>query len=248
MKKSNRIATLAAAVAERGVMHLTDAANLLGVSMMTVRRDVADASDRFAYLGGHIVLASGLESDAPYDLSRASDSHSIAKRAACVHASTLISEDDTIFVDCGSTMVHLVDLIPKKIRITAICYALNIAEKLSRYDNIRLIVLGGLYHASSASFSGSPGFETLNQLGINKAFMSAAGLDIARGATCAHFHEAPVKRQAIALAQSSHLVVDSSKIGKVKASFFAETRDFQSIFTENGLLDLSVQLDFATPT
>ncbi|MEN9895406.1 MAG: hypothetical protein RIR97_1258 [Pseudomonadota bacterium] len=234
MKKPERIARLAATVAERGVLHLTEAASLLGVSMMTVRRDIADAPGQFAYLGGHIVAASGRESEAPYDLSAATDKHRAAKRAACRHAASLIRDDDTIFLDCGSTMVHLADLIPQSMSITVVCYALNIADRLARHSHIRLILLGGVYHPSSASFSGNSGSEELSQIGINKAFISAAGLDLSQGATCAHFHESPVKRQAIARAQSSYLVIDSSKIGQVKASRFADIADFEAILTENG--------------
>ena len=53
-RKTERANALADALARRGVLHLRDAAALLGVSEMTVRRDVSAMPDRFAYLGGHI--------------------------------------------------------------------------------------------------------------------------------------------------------------------------------------------------
>jgi DeoR family transcriptional regulator, deoxyribose operon repressor len=238
-RKAERMKTLTKALQERGVLHLKDAADMLGVSMMTIRRDIADTGGRFAYLGGHIILSPATEVDQPYELARAADSHRAAKREACAHAARTIVADDTIFVDCGTTLSHLVDFIPQDMPITAICYALNIADRLSRKSNVRLIMLGGLYYPSSSSFAGSPGFEALDQLGLNKAFISAAGIDAVRGATCEHFHEAPIKRQAISRSQESYLVVDSSKVGRVKAAFFAEVAAFRAVITEAGAISIA---------
>ncbi|KXF75753.1 DeoR family transcriptional regulator [Paramesorhizobium deserti] len=238
-RKAKRIRELSEALAERRVLHLRDAALLLNVSEMTVRRDVAENPGQFGYLGGHIVPAADIDGDVPYELARAADSHAAAKREACIHAASHIRPDETIFIDCGTTLVNLIDYIPTEYPITAVCYALNVAEKLTRRANINLVLLGGLYYPSSASFSGAIGLETLNSLGINKAFISAAGVDVSRGATCAHFHEAPVKQKAISLAQKSYLVVDSSKIGKLKPAFFAPLDAFQAIITEEGEVDLS---------
>ncbi|MQW87124.1 DeoR family transcriptional regulator [Sinorhizobium saheli] len=233
-RKSTRIIALADALSARRVLHLKEAAALLGVSEMTIRRDVADNPGLFGYLGGHIVSAAEIEGDAPYELARAADSHAAAKREACAHAARHIRPDETIFIDCGTTLEYLVDLIPENYSITAVCYSLNAAERLTRRPNVRIVMLGGVYHPSSASFSGGSGLDTLNELGINVAFLSAAGVDPARGATCVHFHEVPVKQRVISLARENHLVVDKSKIGRLKAAFFAPLDAFRSVITEDG--------------
>lgn len=172
--------------------------------------------------------------DSPYEVRRAADSHAGAKRQACQHAVSLIRPDDTIFVDCGSTLLHLVDLLPPGMPLTAVCYALNTAERLSRNEALRLIVLGGIYHPASASLEGPQGLDLLGQIGINLAILSAAGLDGERGATCIHFHEAAVKKAVMARAQTNVLVIDQSKIGKVKPAFFAPVSAFSKIVTEQG--------------
>jgi DeoR family deoxyribose operon repressor len=233
-RNKDRLDQLAAILGERGVMHLRDAAQRLGVSEMTIRRDIAGDVARFAYLGGHIMPAGKVEPEQPYDLHKQADRHAPAKREACRHAFTHIHADDTIFVDCGTTLSHLIDLVPETMPVTVVCYALNIAERLSRAPNIRLIVLGGLYHPETASFSGPQGLDTLDRVGINTAFLSAAGLDEMRGATCAHFHEVAVKQKAIATAQKNLLVIDNSKLGRVKPAFFARADAFDVIYTEDG--------------
>ena len=79
-------------------------------------------------------------------------------------------------------------------------------------------MLGGVYHPASASFSGGHDLALLDGVGINVAFLSAAGVDPKRGATCEHFHEAQVKRKVIGLARENYLVFDASKVGKLKPS------------------------------
>ncbi len=233
-RKAKRIADLSEALQERRVLRLKEAAILLNVSEMTVRRDVAENPGQFGYLGGHIVPAFDVANDGPYELAKAADSHAAAKAEACARAARHIGPDDTIFIDCGTTLISLIDYVPEDYAITAICYALNVAEKLTRRPNISVVMLGGLYYPASASFSGPAGLDTLGQLGITTAFISAAGVDLDRGATCAHFHEAPVKQKAMSLARKSFLVVDTSKIGKIKPAFFAPIEAFEAIITEEG--------------
>jgi DeoR family deoxyribose operon repressor len=239
-KKTTRLARLKEVVADRKILHIKDAAALLEVSEMTVRRDVRDNPTLFAFLGGHIVSVGEGSPDAPYELAKASDAHASAKRLACEHAAKYIRDGDTIFIDCGSTLTYLVDLIPDDFKITAVCYAMNIAERLMRKPNVSMILLGGLFHPSSASFSGDPGLETVKHIGINVAFLSAAGVDLDRGVTCAQFHEAPVKKAVIAIAQRRYLIADNSKMGVQKPAFFASMDVFNALITEDGAIDLSV--------
>jgi DeoR family transcriptional regulator, deoxyribose operon repressor len=232
VQRRERTEALAGALARRGVLRLREAASLLGVSEMTVRRDVTAHPELFTYLGGHIVNATDVAGG--YELDREVDSHAAAKVAACAHALRLVAPDDTIFIDCGSTLVHLAEAIPSDLSLTIICYSLNVAERLAAKPNVRLILLGGLFHAGSASFSGDEGLAALGRFGINKAFISAGGVDVERGASCSNFHEVPTKQKAIAGAIESHLVIDSSKLGVVKPAVFAPLSAFRSILTEQG--------------
>ena len=231
-QKRERTDALAGALARRGVLKLRDAAALLGVSEMTVRRDVAAHPELFTYLGGHIVNANDVAGG--YELDREVDSHAAAKIVACDHALRLVAPDDTIFIDCGSTLVRLAEAIPSDLPLTIICHSLNVADRLAAKPNVRLILLGGLFHPGSASFSGDEGLVALGRIGINKAFISAGGVDPERGVSCSNFHEVPAKQKAIAGAMESHLVVDSSKLGKVKPAVFASLDSFRSVVTEQG--------------
>ncbi len=73
------------------------------------------------------------------------------------------------------------------------------------------------------------GIDVLKRVNINKAFLSAGGVDEQHGITCSHFHEVPIKQMAMQRAVEKHLVVDKSKYGKVRAARFAGMSDFTSI-------------------
>lgn len=234
-RNRQRLDMLGALILERGVVHLKDAASALGVSEMTIRRDIAEETGRFAYLGGHIMPAQAVEPEQPYELAAAADKHAQAKRKACQYAVDHLRAEDTIFIDCGTTLIHLVDLLPESMPLTVVCYALNIADKLAEKPHIRLILLGGFYHPASASFSGASAIGLLGQLGVNTAFFSAAGLDEDRGATCVHFHEAEIKRKAMEVSAKNILILDNSKIGRIRPAFFASADDFDAIYTEDGI-------------
>ncbi len=227
-RKEERIAELAALVDQVGVLRLRDAAARLGVSEMTIRRDIGSDGGALNCLGGYIIpTQDGANGDYVFDFEK--DSHAGAKAQACAAAAALIEPYDTVFIDCGTTMPHLAHRIPQNQHITVVCYALNIAEILSQRGDVRLIVLGGLYHPEAASFSGDEGIDVLKRVNINKAFLSAGGVDEQHGVTCSHFHEVPIKQMAMQRAVEKHLVVDKSKYGKVRAARFAGMADFTSI-------------------
>lgn len=230
--RTERLNRLTKALAEQGVVRLRDAAALLDVSEMTVRRDIAANAGQFAFFGGHILRAGDFGGNAGYRIDREQDKFAAAKAAACAKAANLIAERDTVFIDCGTTTPYLANLIPTNLSVTVVCYALNIAQIVSRKPEVRMILLGGAYHPSSATFSGGEGLEALSAIGVNKAFISAGGVERARGVSCWNFHEVPIKQKAMSCAVERHLVVDSSKIGKVTAAFFAKIDDFDSIITE----------------
>jgi DeoR family deoxyribose operon repressor len=234
MLKSERLCALADAIAQHKVVHLRDAASLLGVSEMTVRRDIATSPDQFTYLRGYIVSATDVQNGAGYSLDQEKDHFAQAKAEASAIAAKLIADNDTLFVDCGTTLTTLARLIPADLHVTVVCYSLNVAEILRRKPNVRMMLLGGLYVSASDSFSADETLDIVRRMGINKAFISAGGVDETRGVTCWNFHEVAIKQAAMHSAVERHLVIDSSKFGVVKAARFAQIGEFDSIITEQG--------------
>jgi DeoR family deoxyribose operon repressor len=229
-RHSERIDALSGALADSAPLHLKDAASLLGVSQMTIRRDIEKAPERFGYLGGYIVPRAG---EASYVMAQEQSAHEAAKAALGALAASRVEADDTLFIDCGTTTPHLVRALPD-VHLTVVCYALNVAAALALRPSVRLVLLGGLYHASSASFAVEDAEAVLSRFGVNKAFLSAGGVHAERGVSCSHFHEAPIKQAALRLAERRFLLVDESKLGKVRPVLFGELSQFDTLITNEG--------------
>lgn len=232
--KKRRIERLLSELAQGRALHIGEVSRTLGVSEMTVRRDIQQNPDKLGYLGGYVVPAGILPPETAYTLDSAGVLQRDAKRRACAFAARHLNAGETVFIDCGTTLLQIADLIPDDMKLTVVCYALNVAEKLAAKPNVTLIMLGGLYHPASATFFGPEALATLSSLGINLALLSAAGFDPGSGATCEHFHEAEIKKKVMAVASRNILVIDTSKIGRVKAVRFAQNDTFDTIITENG--------------
>lgn len=236
-KADDRVARLLNRVQGGGLVALSEAATLFDVSEMTVRRDVAGSNGRLAVLGGHVIAVT--EPEAPYALDREQDSHLDAKIAACGHALPLIERDDTIFIDSGTTTCHIASRLPADLNLMVICFSMNVAAILARMPTIRWMLTGGHYQSSTASFSGPHGPTMLKDVRVNKAFVSAGGVHPKLGVSCANFSEVGMKQAVIGNAAASYLVMDSSKLDKVKAAYFAACSDFTAIVSEQGCMPIS---------
>lgn len=234
-KRQQRLDRLRDALEARDVLRLKDAAEMLGVSEMTVRRDIAACDGCLTYLGGYIVSPPASGPARGYVFDQEQSSHTDAKRAASQAAAALIQPHDTIFLDCGTTIPHLAAALPDDIRLTVICYAINVAEIVCRNPGLQVILLGGVYHPSSASFSGSAGLAQLEGLRIDKAFISAGGVHGTRGVSCSNAHEVAIKQTAMVNALTKVLVVDATKIDAVKPFYFAPLDQFDIVTADSGV-------------
>ncbi|MCE8023815.1 DeoR/GlpR family DNA-binding transcription regulator [Billgrantia aerodenitrificans] len=232
-RSAMRLARLQQALAGGGTLPLGEAAQMCGVSEMTIRRDVAASDGAMILLGGRLVMANHY---APvYDLDQQQDSHTLAKRRLCERAAGFIEDGDTLFIDCGTTLLPLAGLLAERRQLTVVTYALNVANAMSLVPGVRLVLLGGLYHTTSHSFGSDDMSAAIKRLGINRAFISAAGVHAERGVSCFHFHEVAPKQAAIACAEQRLLVVDESKIGQVHPAYFAQLDDFDVVITDGDM-------------
>jgi DeoR family transcriptional regulator, deoxyribose operon repressor len=240
-RRQDRLDRLDGAIKARGVLRLREAAALVAVSEMTVRRDIAACEGRFTYLGGYIfggqdAAARETSGVGPYVFAREAETNAQGKREACIRAAELIEPGDTIFIDCGTTLHELATRLPTTGSFTVVCYAMSIAEIVCKQANLTVMMLGGLYQASSASFYSSPeSLEMLGRIGITKAFLSAGGVHVGRGVSCSNFHEVPIKQKALQVSLKSYVVIDSSKFGVVRPAFFAPLNAFDAVVTDGGL-------------
>lgn len=122
-RRDERIGQLLQALKRSDKLHLKEAATLLGVSEMTIRRDLNHKSAPVVLLGGYIVLEP--RSASHYLLSDQKSRLVEEKRRAAQLAAGLVQAHQTVFIDCGTTTPWIIEAIDNDLPFTAVCYSLN---------------------------------------------------------------------------------------------------------------------------
>ncbi len=121
-RRDERISQLIQALKRSDKLHLKEAASLLGVSEMTIRRDLNGHSGPVVLLGGYIVLE---PRSATHYLLSDQNPAGRGKRRAARHAAALLEAHQMAFFDCGTTTPWIIDAIDDALPFTGVCYSLN---------------------------------------------------------------------------------------------------------------------------
>ncbi len=220
-RRYDRINRLSQALKRTDKLHLKDAAELLNVSEMTVRRDLASQSSDVVLLGGYVVLDPKIHQSARYFVTDQQEKRVKEKRHIGTLAAQLVQEDDVVFFDCGTTVPFIIDALDESLSFTGVCYSLNTFMALRTKPNCKVILCGGSFNPDSAIFVPNGISSELDNLCPTIAFISAAGITPKQGATCFNLDEIALKQKAIQRARRSVLIADASKFGEVKPAWIA---------------------------
>lgn len=202
---------LASFVAEQGYCTIAELSARLGVSEMTIRRDITRlvTENRVrGFHGGVGSLAPGEHSGVEYfdrDTRR-----SEAKRIIAARAVEGLQQGSVIGIDAGTTAAHVATALPHDLALRVVTPSLPAITALASNRGVELTGLGGILHTESLSFAGETTLAAISDLRLDVLFLAASGLD-ARGAYCGNGFDAVTKRALIDIADSVVLVADSSK-------------------------------------
>jgi DeoR/GlpR family transcriptional regulator of sugar metabolism len=218
-----------------GKVGLNELAQELGVSSMTIRRDLRQLMDQgiatisvgTAYLTdqgtGTIAVAAVDEQDQVVPRRK----RSIGQRAA-----QLVDDGDTIIIDCGTTTSELLKYIGAK-RLTIITNSIPVAALVGANPNVKLIYAPGEYSEDSHGLIGPLTVDFFHTLRVDKAFLGAHGFDAVGGANEPVLGDGTAKRAMLESAAESYLLVDSSKYGNVHFMALSKLSDFSCVITDD---------------
>ena len=132
------------------------------------------------------------------------------------YAARLIKDGETIFLDASTSSLHVAQSIKEKRGITVITNAARVATELAGCDNIRVISTGGLLTAKNMSYVGRVAEENIRKnYYANKFFFSCRGVTLHRGLMEANEGEAEIKKAMMECSESSILLCDHKKLGRL---------------------------------
>ncbi|WP_179394210.1 DeoR/GlpR family DNA-binding transcription regulator [Lacticaseibacillus absianus] len=236
MLKRERLLTIQQLVDHKGIVTVNEIGEALGVSTMTVRRDLEELDDAHALVRIHGGAQSLHLRETP-ELSRIQkrNLHVKDKNAVAKTAAGLIQPGDTVYLGPGTTNELIADhLTLHDVRI--VTNSLPVFQSFqARADQFALQLIGGSYRARSGAFIGSLANEVLAHLRTTKAFISVNGLD-GNAITNANPEEGQTQR--IAMDNTAHrfVVADLSKLNQQDFYTFYELDQTDGLIT-NAAID-----------
>ncbi|MFP4441566.1 MAG: DeoR/GlpR family DNA-binding transcription regulator [Spirochaetia bacterium] len=238
--KDERIKQLLSIMKKNTAVSIRDLTEVLGVSEMTVRRDLNDLETKgvVTLLHGGAVLNKENYFDSyekPYQLAAEGARHLEEKKKIGRAAAALIAENETLIIDSGSTTEWLARSIPDTLPLRCLCWAMNILMELHRKDQATVTFAGGELHRNTLMFESPEGLSLIRRYRGTKAFFSAGGIHPELGVTSATSYETEAKQAALASSLKKVLLADSSKFGQVSASYYADLGSFSTIITDSAI-------------
>ncbi len=198
-------------VEDQGYCTIAELSSLLGVSEMTIRRDVARLVDLELLKSYHGGVSSVTQQELQgVDYRARAASNGDAKREIAKRALDYITPNAVIALDAGTTAAGLAALLPRDLHLKVITQSLPVVTTLVQNDGIEVTALGGVLYPESLSFAGPSTLESIANFQIQTLFLAASGLS-ERGAFCGTDFDAITKRALIEVSDRVILIADSSK-------------------------------------
>ena len=209
---------------------LTDIADLLSVSVDTIRRDIKelDNSELLKKVhGGAISL--GFNNYNP----TGKKIYSLEKKARISEkALSLIKEGQVILLSGGTTNLELARRLPAKLKLTCFTPSLPIAVQLLTKSNIEVIFIGGRLSKDSQITIGGSAINMLSEIKVDICFLGTNSIHPIEGVTEFDWEIVQMKK---AMIHSSRKIVSpsiSEKIGSLQRYKICGVEEIDVLITE----------------
>jgi DeoR family transcriptional regulator of aga operon len=211
-----------------------------GSSAPSIRRDLAKLEHRGLIRrthGGAALVEPLLYEPFRYDSTFLAREQRFAeeKRRIGLAAAELVLDDETVGLTAGTTTTHIGRSLRHRDKIQVVTNAINIGMELCNQPGIRTYLTGGVVPwAWSFSLTGNAALTFLDDVYMDKVFLSVTGLDAEKGATTLEGDEALVYRKMVKQAKQVIIVADSSKLGKVSPAIICPANGIAILITDAG--------------
>jgi len=246
MKAGNRADHILRELRHKGSISLDELIAELGASAASVRRDLAKLEAKGLVRrthGGVILVEPLLYEPFRYDsVFQNREQHRTAeKRRIGLAAAELIQENETVGFTAGTTTTHVARNLRNRHNIRVITNAINIGMELSNCVGLRTFVTGGFVQwAGSFSLIGQVAISTLNDIYMDRVFVSVCGIEVARGLTVIEPEEALTFRAMIHQSKQTVVVTDSTKIGVVSPALVCPISNIHVLITDTRASDKAI--------
>jgi DeoR/GlpR family transcriptional regulator of sugar metabolism len=234
-------------VREQGAVRVADLVRALGVSDMTVRRDLELLQERGLLEKVH-GGAAAIEGSSLFEpgFSVKSTLMQAEKVLIAGAAASLVTPGTAIAISAGTTTFALARRLIDVPGLTVLTNSVPVADALykdGRPD--QTVILSGGVRTPSDALVGPFAVEVIRSLHVDTVFMGTHGMDAGAGFTTPNILESETNRALIDAGRHLVVLADSTKWGTVGISSVAPLAEAETIVTDTGL-DLAARNQLAS--
>ncbi len=219
---------------ERGILSLAELVESLGVSHMTVRRDVQklESEGSLNSVAGGISLPERISFE-PSHVSKTLMAK-VEKLAIGAYAAGLVDEGAVVYLDAETTVLEVARKLAPRDDLTIVTNDFAIAALLSVESHCKLFHTGGEVERENQSGVGEVAARAIEGFNFDIAFTSTSSFG-PRGVSTPSEAKVSVKRAIIRSSARNVLVTDSTKYGLVAAYNAVPLDALTDLVTDSGL-------------
>jgi len=235
MLPAERRARIVAALKAHRAVRVTTLSEDLGVSEITIRRDLRllELEGVLARTHGGAVQRQRVTDEPLYEenlVAHAAEKDRIGKAAAA-----MIEPRDTVFVGSGTTVVQMLRHVDPNLEARVVTHNLAAAAE-ARGRRLELVFLGGLYRPQLDAVEGTWSQDMIQHFNADRAFLGADCLDPRAGLTTPSIAVAAVELAMIRRTRGEVVVLaDASKLGLVGAVVICPLDQIDVVIVDDGV-------------
>lgn len=234
MLKRDREAHIIRLLKEKASVSVAELSEAFQLSEVTVRKLLLtmERAGRLRRTWGGAVSAHSSLSDPSYE--EKTEKNPTEKHAIALAAFARINDGDAVFLDSGTTALHLARLLAAgdKRQVLISTNALNIAMAFRHAEDMQVILIGGEFRHRLLSTTGNLACEALKTLFFDKGFITGSHFSAERGFTTPSVQEAEIKRAVLKASKETFALLDAGKYGDDSLALIAPCRSVGTLITD----------------
>ena len=221
-------------IEENGTVNVEDLASGLGVSNMTIWRDLhaLEVEGKLKRVRGGAVKSENPSVVEPFYATKRAVNGAKKDAIARYAARNFVQDNDIIILEAGTTATAMVKFLDQH-NLTVVTNGLGtISELAPLVPCIMSICCGGILRETSWTFVGPEAVQFFEHLRARTLFLSATGFTLPEGITDPNPLENQVKMAMAASAEQVTLLIDSSKFGKRSLARVLPLECVQTLITD----------------
>jgi DeoR/GlpR family transcriptional regulator of sugar metabolism len=217
----------------QGRLSVTEIVNQFSISEATARRDLESLASqgKAQRVHGGVVAVEQAPPELPI-LERESEQQAEKTRIGRAAAS-LISNQETVFLGSGTTVLEVARNLRHHKNLTVITNSLPVLNVLAGIQEITVISLGGMLRVSELSFIGHITEQALAEVRADKVFMGTHGVSLEHGLTNDYLQETRTDRAIIKSGREVIIVADHTKVNRVSTVLLAPWNNVHRFVTDS---------------